>query len=268
MVKDGQIMCPLCKGYQTKVKSQEWFDSYCYAAVIECEKCDILTDVDVSNKGVEKIQIRHHTKEQDTYQTVKERLANEYGVRPRSYAPINNAKKLKELEKLFNRITSEAKQRRISDKKEARHQWGGWKMREIKFRAWGVNSKEFLRNKDDAGLTIEQLGTLPDLSVWKLQQYTGSKDKNGTEIYEGDIVKWSADILVSVWDYELPTQLRLYGTKAVEYKGGAFDPLYVKTGGYFERCENYEVEIIGNIFENPELMEAGKCEKLNLEVFQ
>ena len=120
MIKDGQIICPLCKEYQTKVKSQEWFDSYCYTAVIECEKCDILLDVDMPKEGVEEIQIRHHTKGQEVYQTVKERLTNEYGVRPRSYAPINNAKKLEELEALFNRIRDEAKQRRSSGK-EACH---------------------------------------------------------------------------------------------------------------------------------------------------
>ena len=53
------------------------------------------------------------TKEHKTThrQTEKERLVDLYGARPRSYAPINNAKKLEELEILFNRIRDEAKQK-------------------------------------------------------------------------------------------------------------------------------------------------------------
>ena len=75
-------------------------------------------------------------------------------------------------------------------------------------------------------------------------QYTGLKDKNGKMIFEGDIVH--IDNYDEGWD------------STVEFKGGAFavdveGKEYDYTAiGWLE----YEVEIIGNIHDNPELLEA------------
>lgn len=57
-------------------------------------------------------------------------------------------------------------------------------MREIKFRAWGKNSKEYLGDSSQ-GFNMEELSRLAgQFKNWELEQYTCLKDKNGKEIYE------------------------------------------------------------------------------------
>ena len=116
-------------------------------------------------------------------------------------------------------------------------------MREIKFRAWDRELKQFVYYKLVKGI-VEWLSGNPD-SFDKdrnnNQQFTGLLDKQGKEIYEGDIVKGDWSI---VNDIE---------SGVVEFYGGAFR--YKPAGlplefGYYRK----ECEIIGNIYENPELI--------------
>lgn len=122
--------------------------------------------------------------------------------------------------------------------------------REIKFRAWNKINKEL---ESDPIIDGEN-GKMMAFSVLDAQfarhyrddeveimQYTGLKDKNGKEIYEGDIIKGWKD---SHWHDGKDRVL-----KEVEW----IDEL----GGFnIIQIEMRECEVIGNIYENPELLEG------------
>lgn len=68
-------------------------------------------------------------------------------------------------------------------------------MREIKFRAWDSDEKRYLKPIDTTSMVLRFLsGRVTDGAMncphIILQQYTGLKDKNGTMIFEGDIVRF------------------------------------------------------------------------------
>lgn len=85
------------------------------------------------------------------------------------------------------------------------------------------------------------------VDVKTVGQYTGLKDKKGVEIYEGDIISYTMLRFNGV-GYETEEE---YGV--VEYGDAVFEidgvPLYVA------HAEDDEIEIIGNIYENLELLE-------------
>ena len=122
--------------------------------------------------------------------------------------------------------------------------------REIKFRAWNGKAMEF------GGFSVHATGQLIKdshlgdvFSGNPLMQYTGLKDKRGVEIYEGDIVLVKGARIAEVifleasgcWDLEL---IRVVSNT----------PL----GIILPNSYKYHAEIIGNIYNNPELLVGEK----------
>lgn len=119
-------------------------------------------------------------------------------------------------------------------------------MREIKFRFWNREENQMISGDT---LAFEEYAPLYQLlSQEGIMQYTGIKDKNDREIYEGDIVHLSSDDGV---DYKA----------LIVFKDGGFCAIDGSENDYSVRrygLSRYDlkVEVIGNIFENPELLEA------------
>lgn len=132
-------------------------------------------------------------------------------------------------------------------------------MREIKFRAWDKKQQQMFSHKDlmdftggavpfyrelyHAGIELPAILLPINQGHIVLMQYIGRKDKKGREIYEGDIIRdgkgralevfW--DELSSMWWY-------------LEMKNGC--------KCHVEHMNWENIEVIGNIFENPELLEV------------
>jgi hypothetical protein len=111
-------------------------------------------------------------------------------------------------------------------------------MREIKFRQW---NSAYKRMEYGAGAHKPSGWTGFSNVSWErypIMQYTGLKDKNGVEIYEGDIIEF--DYL----KYKLRGDVRWDQRRALFY-----------TCGYGGSGVSTHGNIIGNIYENPELLD-------------
>ena len=128
-------------------------------------------------------------------------------------------------------------------------------MREIKFRAWQEKSSLVYESKmyswDELKGTDYTLGCFEYEGI-VFMQFTGLKDKNGVEIYEGDIVKGQR--ITKAWGKrpEKTEYLIFEVYWDEEWRGFKVDYPKMKWSGYLGIDMPYEV--IGNIYQNPELL--------------
>lgn len=118
--------------------------------------------------------------------------------------------------------------------------------REIKFRAWDKDNKEMvspLSRYPSSTLYQTIIGCVirhePISDAFIVMQYTGLKDKNGKQIFEGDIV-YHDSMTFKVEYHELFAGFKLIGN---------YDPPSNIVG-----IDKWKCEVIGNIMENPELL--------------
>jgi uncharacterized phage protein (TIGR01671 family) len=121
-------------------------------------------------------------------------------------------------------------------------------MREIKFRAWVTSQdKPFMAVQGEPDLETLQSFIFHYGDEQNLMQFTGCRDKDGKEIYEGDILYCisrfdNANMVVIFEDGEFRMVL------CEKYKT-------YETGGGFYAIRCFEKEVIGNIYDNPELLD-------------
>lgn len=127
----------------------------------------------------------------------------------------------------------------------------------IKFRAWDKKTKTMYEVKSivftlQSMLCVNKKAVYPERTLYLddddtiLMQYTGLKDKNGVEIFEGDVVKLQ---------YTIASDFELF--EVHQFRGGMWRIDNRRRGSELW-LRNEDCEVIGNIYEHPHLLEEAK----------
>ena len=131
-----------------------------------------------------------------------------------------------------------------------------------KFRAWHTHKQimcEVIRIDFEQGIITLDLETDDDEYYWmetdwnfsdvEIMQYTGCRDKNGIEIYEGDVIKDKYD---KIWLVQWYVGAFVITNKIPDSDG------QTSTYSHFSNLSNHHFyfEVIGNMWNNPELLEV------------
>lgn len=128
----------------------------------------------------------------------------------------------------------------------------------IKFRAWNKKDKKMIYSSNFAydsmfWMSVEIDSLMPKEDEHFVMQFTGLTDKNGKEIYESDLVEWEDKILeVKIGGYMGVRNGESYNEAGYGVYGSDKDEKNVVGIGCFDQDKS--VEVIGNIYENPELV--------------
>ena len=135
----------------------------------------------------------------------------------------------------------------------------------IKFRAWDIR-KNVMR--EVVVIHFNEASNVSGASYWsedmelkslhgnyiKLMQYIGLKDSNGVEIYEGDVVRVTHDeyfideVCTVVWGLDNNDTYPAFHMPELDTESNSFSEVF-NVDGYF-------VKVIGNIYQNKELLEG------------
>jgi len=136
-------------------------------------------------------------------------------------------------------------------------------MKKLKFRVWDKRRKVMFSDNDD--VVVDLSGRIWETAVGDFEgggswlkdcvvmQFTGLKDKNGKEIYEGDILKWTNEFPALGEPKEIVRKVKWDTYYGAGWNFGESWKDGEKRWSY-RKPQPEEIEVIGNIYENPELL--------------